>query len=69
MKLFSYQNQGATLVCWAFNRGHAAKLIAKFVEARGHVYSKEIPLPEIVPPDDEKGAVVVIQSPPEWCGA
>jgi hypothetical protein len=69
MKLFNYNDHGAALLCWAFNRGHAAKQIAKFLEAKGCSFSKTLPLVEVSQPEDEKGVVLVISSPPEWCGS
>jgi hypothetical protein len=68
MKLFSYRDHGAVLLCWGFNRGHAVKQIAKFVEARGHEFSKDSRVEEVAQPEDEKGSVVVLLSPPEWSG-
>lgn len=62
MKLFSYQDRGLVLLCWAFNRGHAAKQVAKYVEAKGQSFSKTCPLEEIkVPESDAKGSIHILR--------
>lgn len=69
MKLFSYRGHGSILLCWAFNRGHAAKQIAKFVEAMGCEFTKGEPLEEVMQPENEKGSIVPLLTPPEWSGS
>lgn len=59
MKLFCYKGKGLVVLAWAFNRGHAAKQIAKTVEGRGQVFDKGAPLEEI-PEADPKGAVHIV---------
>lgn len=59
MKLFSYKTKALVILCWAFNRGHAVKQIAKTVEGKGLAFSKETPIEEI-PEANEKGAVYVM---------
>lgn len=69
MKLFNYRDHGSILLCWAFNRGHAVKQIAKFVEAMGCEFSKTAPLEEVAQPENEKGSIVPLLTPPEWSGS
>lgn len=61
MKLFTYQDRGMVLLIWAFNRGHAAKLVAKHVEKAGQEFVKTCPLKE-VPEANEKGSIIEISS-------
>ena len=41
MKVFAYVKDGNIAIIMAFNRGHAVKLLAKELEARGLELSKE----------------------------
>lgn len=60
MKLFIYKDRDLVIACYAFNRGHAAKQIAKHVEAKGQEFLKTCPLEEL-PEPDEKGALHVLR--------
>lgn len=61
MKLFYYTDRDLVLLCWAFNRGHAAKQISAHLEKLGQAFSKTCPLKEVTQPVNKKGEILVIQ--------
>jgi hypothetical protein len=60
VKLFTYKDPEIILLCWAFNSGHAAKQIAKYVEDKGREFRQDCPLEE-VPEANKKGAIYVLR--------
>src|SRR5208282_4508037 len=63
VKTFTFKtvDAGMLAVIFAFNKGHAAKLMAKELEKRGLAFVKEDPIEEVNPEDYPKGKVVVLE--------
>ena len=61
MKVFTCKGLGITAVAVAFNRGHAAKMLAKEFEARGLKLDKTHLITEItIDKHKPKGQVIVL---------
>jgi hypothetical protein len=66
MKVFTCTSPSLVAIAIAFNRGHAAKMLAKEFEARGLKFEKKYPITEVVVDKHKpKGQVVVILSDKE----
>ena len=57
MKLFSYNGNNMILVVEAFNRGHACKQIAKYLEREGRELSPHHLVKEIILDTNSKGSI------------
>ena len=68
MKIFSYNHPQITAVAVAFNRGHAAKMIAKELEQRGFELLKSHSITEIKVDEVKRGKVFVIREPIPYYG-
>lgn len=62
MKLFAYtDNYHIVAVVSAFNRGHAVKQLAKFLESKGLQLLPSHPIQELDLEEDKKGKVFLLR--------
>jgi hypothetical protein len=60
VKLFLLQKENLTALAFAFNRGHAIKMLAKDLEARGLSLNKDDPVHE-VDSETKRGKIIIYE--------